>query len=746
MSQPVALIARIPLTEETFKKFLRTKASRLLIECVADELIRPSNAYLVFRYLKLEQALFAFFHFNHGNAELLRESREWQVLQQLATHATGSQGFVLHSLDALNLFDDIVAAYQVVDGRCVETPMAELEGLDLPKFLKECQKYFFAATEVHFALQVERGRVVDKSIARRSRERVEELRIEQLADKLHGASFVQPMYLFGDYFFNGQFVYHKGGEITPLPGIEAASFRSAAWGGIDAQHAVVHNQVLPVDAASFQMLQKGETEFYKDQAQVFSTDFHGETAWPRQLQRMPQADAPSFKLRDDFLAEDAHHLYFRGKVVPRADIGTCRVEPAGYFHDLKLLVGEHAVYLGADRLPLDAASFRLEHDLPVEGTGIAFVNAYVVGDARGLYLLDRECLPTGRFGGLRLTPVADLAAAQVLLAQMGQVYQNRNGPGQDRPSMPHQASQDDRAALSAYSDLFARWASEHFDAEYARDRLDADCSLYRDVNNYFYSLFQLGRPAEVIAFYPRIQATAWFNPYLFHHTACSYAALGRVEEALEEVRRAMVYRYPHLDKLWQDPDLSALHQHPEFQAVAEQARQTSTPQASPQLLDSILQLPPIDGQHATRALGGFLRRLALGTSFAPLADAQDPVRDYQLRQVFKRYLNHHLVESTASRSYARNSPNKGDFYLAYREHPYLHPLAHWKRFEGTYGAAHSHTNTVDANAVVAAARSLLPTLKAAVAAAQAAGDAEVLADIERERECNGFFRHVMAQD
>ncbi|EJE50011.1 hypothetical protein PMI14_05411 [Acidovorax sp. CF316] len=746
MSQPVALIARIPLTEAAFKKFLRSKAAGLLADCIADELMQPSNAYPVFRYLKLEQALFAFFYFNHGNAAFLQESREWQALQQLAAHATGPGGFVLHSLDALNLFDDTVAAYQVAEGRCTETPLALVQGLDQPAFLKECKKHFFRATEVHFALQLPKGRIVDKSIAKRSLARVEAQRIERLVDSLHEASFVQPMHLFGDYFFNGQCVYHKAGDITPLPEIDAASFRPAAWGGTDARHAVVARQVLQVDAASFRMLQKGETEFYKDQSQVFSTDFHGEATWPRQLRRIPQADAHSFKLRGDFLAEDAHHFYFRGKVVPRADIGTCRVEPAGYFHDLKLLVGEHAVYLGADRLPLDAASFRLEHDLPVEGTGIAFVNAYVVGDASGRYLLDRECLPSGRFDGLRLTPVADLAAAQVLLAQRGQAYHDRNQPGQGRPSMPHPASPEDRAAIGAYADLFARWASEHFDAEYARDRLDADGSLYRDVNNYFYALFQLGRPAEVIAFYPRIEATAWFNPHLFHHTACSYAALGRVDEALEEVRRAMVYRYPHLDKLWQDPDLSALHQHPEFQAMAEQARQTSTPQVSPQLLDSILELPPIDGQHGTRALGGFLRRLALGTSFAPLADAQDPARDHPLRQVFTRYLNHHLVEGTASRSYARNSPNQGDFYLAYRAHPYLHPLAHWKRFEGTYAAAHSYANTVDANAIVAAARSLLPTLKAAVAAAQAAGDAEVLADIERERECNGFFRHLMAQD
>lgn len=742
MSQPVALIARIPLTEEAFKKFLRSKAARLLIDCVADELIRPSQAYMVFRYLKPEQALFAFFYFNHGNAELLQASREWQALQQLATHATGSQGFVLHSLDALNLFDDIAAAYQVVDGRCVETPMARLQGLDTPKFLKDCQKYFFAATEVDFALQVERSRVVDKSIARRARERVEEYRIEQLASKLHLASFVEPMYLFGDYFFNGQFVYHRGGDTTPLPGIDAGSFRPAAWGGIDTHHAVVLAEVLPVDVASFEMLQKGETRFYKDRSQVFSANFHGRAHGDPWLQRLPQADAPSFKLHGDFLAEDARHLYFCGQTVPRGEVGAFHVEAAGYFHALKLLVGEHAVYLGKDRLPLDPASFRLEHDVEVPDTGAAFSNAYVVRDAGGRYLLYREGVASGRMGAVRLAPVADLAAAKALISQMvreAQEARERNWALNERPRLAAAQGPDDPAVLRAYVDQFERWMDAHFEAEYARDRFDPFSSMLYGINNYFYALFHLGRPADVIAFYPRIQAVAWFNPHIFHHTACSYAALGRLDEALQEVRRAVAYRYPHADKLWQDPDLSALHAHPDFQAMAARAE----PRVSTELLDAILALPPSDRDRSNDSHGSFLRGLALGIPFLP--DPQDAVRDRKLRQVFARYLNHHVVEPTAPMHYARNSPRRGDFYSAYRDHPYLHPLAHWKRFKGIYSDAHFYSNKVKSADIAAAVQSLLPTLKAALSAAEAAGDVEVLADIESERECSGLFRHVMAQ-
>ena len=104
MSQPVALIAKIPLPLEDFKKFRRSRASRVLVRCLADEIRDPISKYMVFRYLKPESALFAFFYFNYGNASLLRESTEWEVLQTVASYARdGRSGFVLHSLDALNI-------------------------------------------------------------------------------------------------------------------------------------------------------------------------------------------------------------------------------------------------------------------------------------------------------------------------------------------------------------------------------------------------------------------------------------------------------------------------------------------------------------------------------------------------------------------------------------------------------------------------------------------------------------------
>ncbi|MDR2011669.1 MAG: hypothetical protein LBQ20_01200, partial [Rhodanobacter sp.] len=150
MSQPVALIARIPITEADFKKFLSSPAAKTLAGCIAEALSEPTEEagephyYVVFRYLKPEQAVFAFIYFRYGNATDLCESREWQVLQVLATYTQdGPPGFVLHSLDALNLFESIAAAFSVAGGCCTETSFAAL-GFDQEQFRKDCRKYFYA--------------------------------------------------------------------------------------------------------------------------------------------------------------------------------------------------------------------------------------------------------------------------------------------------------------------------------------------------------------------------------------------------------------------------------------------------------------------------------------------------------------------------------------------------------------------------------------------------------------------------
>ncbi|MBK9034946.1 MAG: hypothetical protein IPL61_27400 [Myxococcales bacterium] len=57
------------------------------------------------------------------------------------------------------------------------------------------------------------------------------------------------------------------------------------------------------------------------------------------------------------------------------------------------------------------------------------------------------------------------------------------------------------------------------------------------------------------------------NPHITHAAACSYAAVGRHDDALAQVARAVELGYPHLDRVKVDPHLGPLLARADFQAL-----------------------------------------------------------------------------------------------------------------------------------------------------------------------------------
>jgi tetratricopeptide (TPR) repeat protein len=57
------------------------------------------------------------------------------------------------------------------------------------------------------------------------------------------------------------------------------------------------------------------------------------------------------------------------------------------------------------------------------------------------------------------------------------------------------------------------------------------------------------------------------NPYITHAAACSYAAVGRYDDALEQARLAVKLGYEYLDRLRVDTDLGLLLDRHDFQAL-----------------------------------------------------------------------------------------------------------------------------------------------------------------------------------
>ena len=57
------------------------------------------------------------------------------------------------------------------------------------------------------------------------------------------------------------------------------------------------------------------------------------------------------------------------------------------------------------------------------------------------------------------------------------------------------------------------------------------------------------------------------NPYIFHSAACAYAAAGKIDRALAEIRGAIEYGYEHIEKMETDTDLGKLLDEPAFKAL-----------------------------------------------------------------------------------------------------------------------------------------------------------------------------------
>lgn len=57
------------------------------------------------------------------------------------------------------------------------------------------------------------------------------------------------------------------------------------------------------------------------------------------------------------------------------------------------------------------------------------------------------------------------------------------------------------------------------------------------------------------------------NPYIYHSAACAYAAIGKIDRAIEQVARAIENNYEHTEKMETDRDLAPLHDDPRFGAL-----------------------------------------------------------------------------------------------------------------------------------------------------------------------------------
>jgi len=76
-----------------------------------------------------------------------------------------------------------------------------------------------------------------------------------------------------------------------------------------------------------------------------------------------------------------------------------------------------------------------------------------------------------------------------------------------------------------------------------------------------------GRRFEALACHERLAAFFPGDPQVRYHLACSLAAVGRTDDAVQVLADAIELGYRDFDHLESDPDLEALREHPQFQAL-----------------------------------------------------------------------------------------------------------------------------------------------------------------------------------
>ncbi len=702
MSQPVAIFAKIPLTEKSFKSFMRTAPVKQLAAFIFDTLNQPGKNFYVFRYLKKEQVLFAYFYFNYG--PLPAASPVMAALQRAVTFADlPGVGYIAGMHDALN-FDqaDLRDIYQINGQQCM--PVKEIPAADWQQLEKDIRQQFFKKVTGDFANEFYKGKIVDSAIVRKCKALAEKHRQEGVLKNLDTASFSQPLFFFDEYFFNGQYIYRPGGHVSVFKQLDAARFRQTPYGGTDGRYVVTGGKILLTDTASFKKMQQTELIYYKSAIGVYNEE----------LQLIPEADPVTFKVVDDHHAVDANNIYFNHLVIAKASIGAYQFDTRGYFWHCIILTGERAVYVGREQIAVDPATFRvLRFPANIHYNHCLLA---IAADKNGTMILYK---PSPFDGPVQIIRNED---PDTFIQKIAAEINNRRFENNQPPT----PSAYDRA----FYESFQTWLRSHFDTYYPAHQLKRD--FYIAINNYMHACFQEQQYEALLDIYEKVKGYAWLNPYIFHHTACTYVKLGQLDAAVAEVRKALVYGYDKLKDIWTDTDLEPIWQHAHFIELRRFAEANTYPFVTLEMLEAIAQLEP-----GTATTANIISHVADIMYFPDLPQVPDSVEDAALAARYARYreLLARIYEDYFMRG---QSFGKERLYRVYRHHTALSPHVHADMLLYTFKDAHmfgrvDETKLTECLNMAAALKDSLARI----------ADVDKREAVQKELERNTFFSFVL---
>lgn len=352
MSQPTGIILKATISEEAWKKYLRKESKNLARLMFTDRHSGEYQNFYLINYRKSTTTLYCFIYFYYGNAQWLDQCPQLEILRRIEHYFTPeTTGYLLGTLDSLSpeIPGNQHYFYTIEKGKFVPSEMTKSFSREVNK---DSKKFFKAVENGLFFDQLDNNYpIIPKNIKTQYAKLLEEHRRQTIMANLDKATPGKPLNLFANWYYNGRHILY--GE-QPCPELDVHTFHETPYGASDKSHVAVESisglKIMAIDPAQFRRLHKGfYTTYYKT----------ADTVYDENMKPIPQADAATFKLLEEWHAVDKNNVYTFNNIIPLAELGEPYYFDDAYFFSDKMLIGTRQVWVGKYLLgEIDAATLQ----------------------------------------------------------------------------------------------------------------------------------------------------------------------------------------------------------------------------------------------------------------------------------------------------------------------------------------------------------------------------------------------------
>lgn len=534
MAQPVGLLSKIKITDTNYKAFFKTKAITVISEEMYDCVHYNYQDHYFYQYNKKKEELLCLAFYNHGNRETLT-GNFYQSIKEVASLAI-DHSFIALTLDAFNWNE--VDTYEVLEENVWNIKQITKEELAIVQSIAlTCSEQF----DQPFVEKLFNSKIVDSNVVKKVSALQEKYRLANLTTFAKEATPLQPIHLFGNYYYNGKAVFSckLGGHI--YTDIDLTTFKPTVYGAADAEHVLFLDKCIKTNPKKFKRVAKYETVFYLSAEGVL--DDKGIL--------IVGSDATTFKLKEDFLAEDSVNLYFYGHIIPKTSFNSYRIEQ--YPYQTEILITDTAVYYNSHKLDVDGQSFSYKARLEKLSYGFS---GFIGEDREGLfaYLIEEN---NGSI--IRLKDLSQDELVQSIHEKYGDKYRRMD--------------EEERIYLQKSS---AAYQEEFIKKQYT-PWVFYQIQEIRDYAKIVWQKYQESKDIKELkpfwSLYRTTESYFWIEAEVYNYVTLFYCAEQKKKEALEAIRKAIIYGVFDIDELFDHSGLALINKEEYFLELREYAQQ-----------------------------------------------------------------------------------------------------------------------------------------------------------------------------